>query len=99
MKLRASVGLTGNDSVGGWQWQESYKSGSSAYFGSSPSKSVGITYGSVVNPNLTWEKALSYNVGADVNFLNHWTVSADYWYRNSYDILGVVRIHCRTRLV
>ncbi|WP_232312491.1 SusC/RagA family TonB-linked outer membrane protein [Parabacteroides goldsteinii] len=88
LKLRASVGLTGNDSVGGWQWQESYKSGSSAYFGSSPSKSVGITYGSVVNPNLTWEKALSYNVGADVNFLNHWTVSADYWYRNSYDILG-----------
>lgn len=88
LKLRASVGLTGNDSVGGWQWQESYKSGSFAYFGSSPSKSVGITYGSVVNPNLTWEKALSYNVGADVNFLNHWTVSADYWYRNSYDILG-----------
>lgn len=88
LKLRASVGLTGNDSVGGWQWQESYKSGSSAYLGSSPSKSVGITYGSVVNPNLTWEKALSYNVGADVNFLNHWTVSADYWYRNSYDILG-----------
>lgn len=88
LKLRASVGLTGNDSVGGWQWQESYKSGSSAYFGSSPSKSVSITYGSVVNPNLTWEKALSYNVGADVNFLNHWTVSADYWYRNSYDILG-----------
>ena len=88
LKLRASVGLTGNDSVGGWQWQESYKSGSSAYFGSSPSKLVGITYGSVVNPNLTWEKALSYNVGADVNFLNHWTVSADYWYRNSYDILG-----------
>ena len=88
LKLRASVGLTGNDSVGCWQWQESYKSGSSAYFGSSPSKSVGITYGSVVNPNLTWEKALSYNVGADVNFLNHWTVSADYWYRNSYDILG-----------
>lgn len=88
LKLRASVGLTGNDSVGGWQWQESYKSGSSAYFGSSPSKSVGITYGSVVNPNQTWEKALSYNVGADVNFLNHWTVSADYWYRNSYDILG-----------
>lgn len=29
LKLRASVGLTGNDSVGGWQWQESYKSGSS----------------------------------------------------------------------
>ena len=88
LKLRASVGLTGNDAVGGWQWQESYKSGSSAYFGDGPSKSVGITYGSVVNPDLTWEKALSYNVGADMNFLDHWNVSADYWFRNSYDILG-----------
>lgn len=88
LKLRASVGLTGNDAVGGWQWQESYKSGSSAYFGSSPSKSVGITYGNVVNPKLTWEKAISYNVGTDINFLDNWSFSGDYWYRNSYDILG-----------
>jgi TonB-linked SusC/RagA family outer membrane protein len=88
LKLRASIGLTGNDAVGGWQWQESYSSGNSAYFGTSPSKSVGITYGSVVNPKLTWEKALSYNVGVDMNFLNHWSVSTDYWFRNSYDILG-----------
>ena len=87
-KLRASVGLTGNDSVGGWQWQESYRSGSSAYFGEGGSRLTGITYGSVVNKNLTWEKALSYNFGVDVNFLNHWNASVDYWYRNSYDILG-----------
>lgn len=42
----------------------------------------------MVNKNLTWEKALSYNVGVDVNFLNHWDAKLDYWYRNSYDILG-----------
>lgn len=88
LKLRASVGLTGNDAVGGWQWQESYKSGNSAYFGASPSKFVGITYGNVVNPKLTWEKAISYNIGTDINFLDNWTFSGDYWYRNSYDILG-----------
>lgn len=88
LKLRASVGLTGNDEVGGWQWQESYKGGSSAFFGTTPGKNVGITYGSVVNSALTWEKALSYNVGADMNFLDHWNVSFEYWYRKSYDILG-----------
>lgn len=88
LKLRASIGLIGNDAVGGWQWQESYKSGNSAYFGTSPAKAVGITYGSVVNPNLTWEKALSYNLGADINFLNHWSASAEYWFKKSYDILG-----------
>lgn len=88
LKLRASVGLTGNDAVGGWQWQESYKAGNSGYFGTSPSKSQGITYGSVVNPNLTWEKALSYNFGVDVALFKNWTTSFDYWIKNSYDILG-----------
>lgn len=89
LKLRASVGLTGDDSVGGWQWQESYKAdGKNAYFGQTPSQSVGITYGSVVNPNLTWEKSLSYNVGVDMNFLNNWNMSVDYWYRNTHDILA-----------
>ena len=80
--------MTGNDAVGGWQWQESYNGGSAAFFGKEPSKSVGLTYGAVVNPNLTWEKALSYDVGLDMNFLEYWNFSFDYWYRNSYDILG-----------
>jgi TonB-linked SusC/RagA family outer membrane protein len=88
LKIRASAGLTGNDAVGGWQWQESYKQGNSAYFGTNPSRSTGITYGSVVNPDLTWEKALTYNVAADVNFLKNWSATIEYWNRKSYDILG-----------
>jgi TonB-linked SusC/RagA family outer membrane protein len=88
LKIRASVGLTGNDAVGGWQWQESYRSGTSAYFGENPSRYSGITYGSVVNPGLTWEKALTYNVGFDVNYFKNWSTSAEYWFRKSYDILG-----------
>lgn len=88
LKLRLSVGLTGNDSVGGWQWQESYVQGKYAYFGTSPAQHAGITYGNVVNTDLTWEKALSWNWGLDVNFLDHFSFSFDYWYRNSYDILG-----------
>lgn len=87
MKIRGSVGLTGDDSVGGWQWQESYKQDGSAYFGQDPSRSLGLTYGSVVNPNLTWEKALSYDVGLDMNFLDNWHLTFDYWFRKSYDIL------------
>lgn len=87
LKLRGSVGLTGDDSVGGWQWQESYVAGGGTYFGKTPSKLTGMGYGKVVNPNLTWEKALSYNVGVDANFLDHWTFSGDYWFRKSYDIL------------
>ncbi|OJV12310.1 MAG: SusC/RagA family TonB-linked outer membrane protein [Dyadobacter sp. 50-39] len=88
LKLRVSAGLTGNDAVGGWQWQESYKQGTSAFFGTEPKTATGITYGSVVNPNLTWEKALTYNAGADVSFLKNFTATVEYWNRKSYDILG-----------
>lgn len=88
LKLRGSVGLTGNDAVGGWQWQQSYKAGSSAFFGVDPNKNVGLTYGNIVNPNLTWEKDLTYDIGVDITFLKSWNLAFDYWYRNSYDILG-----------
>ena len=89
LKLRVSAGLTGNDEVGSnWAWQESYSQGSSAYFGETPSRSVGIKYGSLVNPDFTWEKSFSYNVAVDMNFLKHWNMTAEYWHRKTFDILG-----------
>lgn len=88
LKLRASVGLTGNDAVGGWQWQQSYKSGNSAYLGTGNSIIQGITYGVLPNENLTWEKSLTYNVGVDMDFLTNFKLSAEYYFTNTYDILG-----------
>ncbi|WP_301061397.1 TonB-dependent receptor [Phocaeicola sp.] len=88
LKLRASYGITGDDSVGGWQWQESYNSGNSAFFGESASKNVGITYGSVVNKNLTWEKTKNFNIAVDAGFYDHWNLTLEYWKKSTYDILG-----------
>lgn len=88
LKLRASVGLTGNDAIGGWQWQQAYKSGNSVFLGTGNKIASGITYGVLPNENLTWEKSLTYNVGVDMNFLQHFTLSAEYYYTNTYDILG-----------
>lgn len=88
LKLRASVGLTGNDGVGGWQWQYTFNQGNTTYYGKNPSKQYGVKYGSVINPKLTWEKSLSYNFGVDMNFASNWKLSLDYWFKNSYDILG-----------
>lgn len=88
LKLRASVGLTGNDAVGGWQWQESYSTGNVYMFGENLTKYYGLKYGSLVNENLTWEKSLSYNVGVDYEFLGHLHGSVEYWFKHTYDILG-----------
>lgn len=88
LKLRGSVGLTGNDAIGGWQWQQSYQSANSAYYGTGDKISNGITYGVLPNENLTWEKSLSYNVGVEMDFLEHFNFTAEYYYTNTYDILG-----------
>ena len=89
LKLRASAGITGNDNVGGWQWQQSYGTGSTYYLGSpSASPSVGIRYGSLVNSNLTWEKNLNYNFGVDYEFIKHLSGGIDLWFTHNYDILG-----------
>ena len=42
----------------------------------------------MVNPDLTWEKSLSWNLGVDTHLGKNWTASVDYWFRNTYDILG-----------
>lgn len=88
LKLRASTGLTGNDLVGGWQWQQSYASGNSAFFGTDPKTNVGVTYGPIVNKDLTWEKSLSHNLALEANFLDHYTATLEFYKVKTYDILG-----------
>jgi len=88
LKVRASAGLVGNDAVPSYYWQDTYKPGNSAYFGTNPSTNAGITYGSIPNKNLTWEKSLNKNIGVDINFLRHFNATAEYWYTHTYDILA-----------
>lgn len=88
LKLRGSVALTGNDAVGGWQWQTSYASGGSYMFGENLSKLNGLKYGSLVNEDLTWEKSLGINVGVDFKLFKHMSGSLEYWHKKTFDILG-----------
>ena len=86
LKLRSSVGLLGNDAVGGWQWLQSYDLTGGAYFGE---LSSGLSVGVLPNPNITWEKSFSYNGGLDAQLLkNRLSVNIDAFYRHTYDILG-----------
>lgn len=94
MKIRASVGLLGNDAIvledktaiSGWQWQQSYNIVDGAYFGG---LSSGLVAGVLPNPNITWEKSVSYNGGLDAQlFKNKLSLNADFFFRHTYDILG-----------
>ena len=88
LKLRGSVALTGNDAVGGWQWQTSYKSGGNYMFGENAAVNNGLQYGSLVNEYLTWEKSTGINVGVDYRFLDHLHGAVEYWHKHTFDILG-----------
>lgn len=86
LKLRGSVALVGNDDIGGWQWTQRYNITNGAYFGSITN---GIAPGVLPNPAVTWEKSLSYDGGIDASlFNNKLNLSADIFYRHTYDILG-----------
>lgn len=86
LKLRASVGLLGNDAVGGWQWMQRYNLVSGAQYGKLTS---GVEANVIPNEDITWEKSLTVNGGFDAGFLNNkLNVTVDGFYRHTYDILG-----------
>jgi TonB-linked SusC/RagA family outer membrane protein len=86
LKLRGGVASLGNDAIGGWQWMNRYKFDNGALYGS---KSQGLSPNVVPNPEVTWEKSLSYSGGLDAGFLqNKLTLSLELFYKHTYDILG-----------
>lgn len=85
-KIRGSLGWTGNDAVGGWQWQEVYYNAGQQFFGTSNQNF--IKSGGIVNKKLTWEKSRAHNVGIDILTTHKLGLTLDYWGRYTYDILG-----------
>ncbi|MDR1747378.1 MAG: TonB-dependent receptor [Tannerella sp.] len=92
MKLRGSIGLTGNDggdSMAAWQWQDKMDPNVGGYYWGGTAITQGVTLGALANPYITWEKSLNYNAGLEMGFLqNMFTFGFDYFFRHTYDILG-----------
>lgn len=89
LKLRVSYGTTGNDPSFNYLWKELYNASTTSYAVGDPvGNSSMVAYNGISNPNYTWETSKSFNLGMDVNFLKHWNLTAEYWTKNTYDILG-----------
>lgn len=92
LKLRGSYGLVGNDNtIGGrYQFTQTY-----ANTGTSGSYPLGITSVNVAgyaestlaNPDVTWEKERSANIGVDATLFNKLDIMLDVFNRDRYDIL------------
>ena len=86
LKLRASYGIVGNQNVGNYQYQTTFFSFGPEYgFNNEEVYATGFNF---ANPDLRWERAATFNIGADFSFLkNSLTYSIDYFNKTTRDIL------------
>lgn len=92
LKLRGSVGLLGNDGVSEYMFLSTYSQGDGyVIFPHAGGNTVGTgIYTTVVaNPDLSWEKTLSWNAGFDATLWRGLLgVELDAFYNYTYDVLG-----------
>ena len=81
LKLKASYGSQGNDSISNYLYTDTYGIGSA-------DGGISITPGSKGNPNLTWETNGNFNAGVDFGFWrNRLSGSFEYFYRKTTDMI------------
>lgn len=82
-KLRISYGITGNESIGNYDYIYSYVP-SMIYDGIG-----GVSASRIGKDNLKWEETKQFNMGLDLNFFNsRLTVTADYYYKHTDGLLA-----------
>ncbi|MEJ5316028.1 MAG: TonB-dependent receptor [Tenuifilum sp.] len=81
VKLTLSYGLTGNDQISDFRALDLFAPGSN-YGGS-----AGLRPAQIANPNLKWESTHQFNAGIRVDWLNRVHLSADYYVKNTFDLL------------
>ena len=97
LKLRASTGVTGNDNVGAFQYLDEYSFSQGLVPGSFPpfyapvidnQPTIVLNNGVYANPNITWEKLKTTNLGLDATFMKGALgFTFDYFLRTTSDML------------
>jgi TonB-linked SusC/RagA family outer membrane protein len=87
LKIRGSYGQLGYDNVGNFQYLSTYNI-SSKYLINGVLEN-GIRIANLANPNITWEKMTTKNIGLDLlMWQNKFSFVFDYFYRLRSDVLG-----------
>lgn len=87
LKLRASIGVVGNQQISNYGWQGLYNVGSN--YGGKP----GIAPSAIPNPDLGWESTTQSNIGLDIAILNNRIqLSAEAYLKKTKDLLLQVNL-------
>ncbi len=93
LKIRGGYGVLGNDAIEDFMYRSSLVSGSNYPNGEiDPTIIIGYSPNTLGNPNLKWEETAQSDIGADIRFLNDFTLGFDYYYKKTKDILRRVAI-------
>ncbi|GAB3994218.1 TonB-dependent receptor [Spirosoma daeguense] len=91
LKLRASIGVVGNQSISDFGAQGLYSTGSN-YVGK-----AGIALSAIPNPNLSWESTTQSDIGIDLSiFNNRVQITADAYLKRTNDLLLSVNLPTTT---
>lgn len=109
IKVRGSYGQTGNSNIGGkrflylpssWEMQQSYVWPFSGYnFGSTDGSILnpwitGKSEKVVGNPDVTWERKISYNIAAEIRlFRDRLSFTADFLMKTEIIFLQLLRLY------
>jgi TonB-linked SusC/RagA family outer membrane protein len=88
LKIRASYGQTGNQSVPAYATIAQVSSGGPAYYFDGSTPSVSTPLGTPVSQSLKWERNTTYDAGVDMEFFHgRLTFTADAYQRKVTDLL------------
>ena len=91
LKIRGSLGKTGNDNVKAWRWMQLYSilADKGMAFGTNGGLfTYGLTPETAPNPNIRWDKTIQRNIGVDVAMLkSRLSVNLDYYFNSGRDLL------------
>lgn len=90
LKLRYSIGLSGNDQTKPWLWRQRYtfQDGKGAVFGGDANASTGMKMEASPNPDATWSNELKNNFGIDAQFLgSRLSTTIEGFYNHATNIL------------
>jgi len=87
LKVRASWGISGNDRIGNYIFEQSYNSDLDYVLGANTTVG-GAAITNLANPNIKWEETEQFDIGLDAVFFDRkLEFTADYFNRKSADIL------------
>jgi TonB-linked SusC/RagA family outer membrane protein len=88
LKIRASWGITGNQSIGNYASRSLFNLGTGTSTGNNYSGQTGVSFSNLASENLGWEQTTQTDIGIDASLFNRrLNITADYYIKQTDRLL------------